>query len=662
LFSDFIDNKGVEYFADYSANYTNRSLVDKEYVDNQVAGVANIYTADGSLSGSRTISMGTNNLQFDSTGQTGLLFADSVNNRIGIGTNTPTHKLQVTGQIRATNFSGADGTAGSPIYRFNSDTNTGMFRGAADQLAFTTGGTERLRIDDGGNIGIGITIPTAQLHTTGTVRFANFGAGTLQTDANGNVSVSSDERLKNIQGVFNRGLTELLNIDPIEYKWKKKTGYDTENSYYGFSAQNVKLSIPEAVGLDSRGYLTLSDRPILATAINAIKELNQKQEEQEVTINANTLKTDTNIQTLAELQTSIDENLMVIDNSLTNLQADLADLNDRTSNNETRLSSLELNNQKTINEEKLTELLTFMEKSKDDEGQPVATFTDGMWGVVKDIVFSGKAIFEDTVAFLGKITFMDRVTFADKDMAGRATINKDETNVKVKFDKEFVFAPYVTATANNEYVLFKVTKVTEKGFEIKVKEKAKKDLQFTWQALAVAKAEEVENDSVNNDNDIDESTNNEDEINQQGDDQEQEEIDENQGNDEDEVAQENQASQEENERNESANENNQLSNEEGNNDADVDENNTETNIENETENDTNNNLEETEDETLQIVVLDNELGFVRVRQAATTNSDELTQVKPGDKFTYTETKNGWYKIEYAQDEFGWISGTYTEEL
>jgi len=30
--------KGIEYFADYSANFTNRSLVDKEYVDNAVAG------------------------------------------------------------------------------------------------------------------------------------------------------------------------------------------------------------------------------------------------------------------------------------------------------------------------------------------------------------------------------------------------------------------------------------------------------------------------------------------------------------------------------------------------------------------------------------------------------------------------------------------------
>lgn len=46
---------------------------------------------------------------------------------------------------------------------------------------------ERMNITNAGNVGIGTTTPTAQLHTTGTVRFSNFGAGTLQTDADGNL-------------------------------------------------------------------------------------------------------------------------------------------------------------------------------------------------------------------------------------------------------------------------------------------------------------------------------------------------------------------------------------------------------------------------------------------------------------------------------------------
>jgi len=42
------------------------------------------------------------------------------------------------------------GTAGSPSYAFNPDTNTGIFQSVVDNLQFSTGGVERLRIDDTG--------------------------------------------------------------------------------------------------------------------------------------------------------------------------------------------------------------------------------------------------------------------------------------------------------------------------------------------------------------------------------------------------------------------------------------------------------------------------------------------------------------------------------
>ena len=140
-------------------------------------------------------------------------------------------------------------------------------------------------VDSSNNIGIGTTSPYAKLSVagsshlggalvaTGTVQLTNFGAGSLQTDANGNVSVSSDEQLKDIQGKFVRGLDAVLTLDPISYKWKPESGYDTLTVYSGFSAQDVKESIPEAVGTGKDGYLTLSDRPILAAVVNAVKEL-----------------------------------------------------------------------------------------------------------------------------------------------------------------------------------------------------------------------------------------------------------------------------------------------------------------------------------------------------------------------------------------------------
>ncbi|MGC1516805.1 MAG: hypothetical protein WA810_14620, partial [Maribacter sp.] len=98
------------------------------------------------------------------------LFWDTTNNRLGIGTNTPTHKLQVNGQVRASSFANADGTANAPAYRFNDDGNTGMFRAAADQLGFSTAGSEALRIDASGNIGIGTATPDEALQIAGNMR------------------------------------------------------------------------------------------------------------------------------------------------------------------------------------------------------------------------------------------------------------------------------------------------------------------------------------------------------------------------------------------------------------------------------------------------------------------------------------------------------------
>ncbi|MEI6627307.1 MAG: tail fiber domain-containing protein, partial [bacterium] len=125
----------------------------------------------------------------------------------------------------------------------------------------------------GGRLGIGTSTPSAQLTVAGSVRLASLGSGTVTSDANGNLTVSSDERLKDVQNNFTRGLADLQKVNPINYNWKPETGFDASSTYTGFSAQNVQLAIPEAVATNSIGYLTLSDRPILATVVNALKEI-----------------------------------------------------------------------------------------------------------------------------------------------------------------------------------------------------------------------------------------------------------------------------------------------------------------------------------------------------------------------------------------------------
>jgi hypothetical protein len=73
------------------------------------------------------------------------------------------------------------GSAGAPGLAFNGDADTGVFRPAANTMALTTGGAERLRVSSAGAVGIGETVPGGQLHITG-------GAATpqikIQTTAN----------------------------------------------------------------------------------------------------------------------------------------------------------------------------------------------------------------------------------------------------------------------------------------------------------------------------------------------------------------------------------------------------------------------------------------------------------------------------------------------
>lgn len=49
---------------------------------------------------------------------------------------------------------------------------------------------------------------------------------------------------------------------------------------------------------------------------------------------------------------------------------------------------------------------------------------------------------------------------------------------------------------------------------------------------------------------------------------------------------------------------------------------------------------------------------VNVRKAASTSSDNLTQIKKGSKVTAYATSNGWTYVEYQKGKFGYVSDKY----
>lgn len=116
----------------------------------------------------------------------------------------------------------------------------------------------------------------------GPVQMNNYGAGTATFDASGNITSVSDMRLKNLQGMYGVGLKQLMQINPIVYKYNTKSKLDTVNNYIGFSAQNVKDALGEnAVGVNKDGYYSLQDRAILAVLTNSVKELKELNDTQQ---------------------------------------------------------------------------------------------------------------------------------------------------------------------------------------------------------------------------------------------------------------------------------------------------------------------------------------------------------------------------------------------
>ncbi|MEK7358505.1 MAG: hypothetical protein AAB250_18820, partial [Bdellovibrionota bacterium] len=65
--------------------------------------------------------------------------------------------VSMTGQFLA-----ISGATGSPGIAFSYDTDTGMFNAGANSLAFSSGGTERMRIDSSGRVGVGTNAPTVR--------------------------------------------------------------------------------------------------------------------------------------------------------------------------------------------------------------------------------------------------------------------------------------------------------------------------------------------------------------------------------------------------------------------------------------------------------------------------------------------------------------------
>mgnify|MGYP000031076206 CR=1 FL=1 len=137
-----------------------------------------------------------------------------------------------------------------------------------NNIVMRTAGTERLRIDNVGNVGIGTSAPSVRLQVAGDI-IANSIAG------------SSDARFKTNITPIENPLQKVLQLRGVNFDWKTNefpARSFSESRSLGFIAQEVEKVIPEVVQTErtAEGYKSVQYDKVVALLVEAIKE-QQKQ-------------------------------------------------------------------------------------------------------------------------------------------------------------------------------------------------------------------------------------------------------------------------------------------------------------------------------------------------------------------------------------------------
>ena len=232
------------------------------------SGVLNIQTAGNTavtVDASQNVGIGTTSpASFDSTG-----------NKLVVGTGSGNQGLSIyAGTTGYASINFADGTTGADRY-----TGQISYYHTDNALLFATnGGTERMRIDSSGNVGIGATTLTAKLHvvsdgaTTIPMRNNNTETGTASsnsmafqrsgttvglisvTGSNTTYGTSSDYRLKENIVPMTGALATVQALKPVTYKWKID-GSDGQ----GFIAHELQAVVPDCVTGEKDAVETYTD-------------------------------------------------------------------------------------------------------------------------------------------------------------------------------------------------------------------------------------------------------------------------------------------------------------------------------------------------------------------------------------------------------------------
>lgn len=248
---------------------------------NIVSTSAMIIDTLGTTDALRVTQRGTGNaiLVEDDTNPDSSSFVINNAGNVGIGTTNPTAKLHVSaGNAGALMMLETDNTSsqtsldficnstGGRRYRVGTGGSAGVFQNGTFGFYDVTSSATRMAVTSGGDVYI--------------VNLAGVGNRAVYSGADGTLTnTSSDGTLKQNVSSITQGLNEVLQLNSVSFNWKDTEKYGPQREI-GFIAQEVQPIIPEVIGENHNGTLSLDYPKMIAVLTKAIQELNDKVEAQ----------------------------------------------------------------------------------------------------------------------------------------------------------------------------------------------------------------------------------------------------------------------------------------------------------------------------------------------------------------------------------------------
>jgi len=180
---------------------------------------------------------------------------------VGIGTGSPSRKLDVEGDARISSrlFLGNNppsNNTGAPLQVgiSNTNQNAALLR---NNSSFSNGGVATLQIVNEGNA-VAIRVDNTDCRKVNGGEW--FG--------------TSDRRLKQDINGFHDGLEQIRKVRPVTFRYNEKTEYNTEEVHIGIIAQELQEIAPYMVK-DQEEYLAIDGSAFKYMLINAVQEQDQ---------------------------------------------------------------------------------------------------------------------------------------------------------------------------------------------------------------------------------------------------------------------------------------------------------------------------------------------------------------------------------------------------